>query len=502
MFSRAIRASAALLLFLPAAAPAQSDAPITAQDLRRHVEVLASDRFEGREPTTEGERLTTAYIVEQFRARGLEPAAPGGGWLQPVPLVQRSTSAHRAGWRAAGRPIPFENTQIALQGNRPDVRIADAPVVFAGHGARIAERGIDQLAGADLRGAVVLILYDSPEVAGFPSFAERVAAVGQAGAGAVIAITAADVQWRNVSANYSQPSVKLADQLLAPIVGAMPLQAAQRLIAAAGGDLGRLLNEQPGSSFRSVPLPLRADLQVSTEILPLTSNNVIGRLRGSGGGREALLLLGHWDHLGVCRGPEERDRICNGAVDNASGIAALIEVAGRLSRGTRPVRDILFMATTVEERGLLGAEYFTRHPAVPLQSIVAAVNLDTMAIAGAGRPIDYSGRGNVALDAAIAAAAAAQGRVVAPDGPAAQYEQRNDAWALAHAGVPAVGLVGGAFSDTERLNAFLFERYHRPEDEVAAIDLSGAAQDSDLLVALARRLADPAQYQRRGGGRP
>ncbi|HEV2864957.1 MAG TPA: M28 family peptidase, partial [Allosphingosinicella sp.] len=392
MFLRLIRAVAPFLLFLAAAAPAQTDAPISPAELRRHIDALASDAFQGRGPATEGERLTTAYIAEQFRSRGLEPAGEGGGWLQPVRLVERTTRSQRAAWSAGRRRLPFDAGEIELQGREARARVENAPVVFAGHGARIPERGVDQLAGADVRGAVVLILADAPEVADFPSYPERLRALAEAGAAAVIAISGPDLQWRYVARVFRQTPPKLAEQTVPPILGTMPMAAAQRLIAAAGGDLERLLNDQPGSSFRAVTLPLRADLEVRTDVHAYTTNNVIGRIRGSGGGRESVLFLGHWDHLGICRA-EGADRICNGAVDNASGIAALIEVAGRLARPPRPVRDILFLATTSEEVGLLGAEYFARHPPVPLRSIVAAVNLDTMAVASAGHAVDYAGRG-------------------------------------------------------------------------------------------------------------
>lgn len=498
MFSRLLRGAAPLLLLLAVPSHAQSD-PITPADLRAHIEVLASDEYEGRQPATEGERRTTAYIAEQWRARGIEPAGVDGSWYQPVSLVERTTQSQQARWTADGRTLPFDQNQIALQGREPQVSVADAPVIFAGHGARMPDRGIDQLAGADVRGAVVILLFDAPRVAGFPSFSERMRAVTEAGAAAVIAVTGADVQWDFVTRNYRRPATKLADQVVAPIVGAMPLSAAQRLIAAAGGDFERLLNDQPGSSFRAVTLPLRADLSVTTEVRPYTSNNVVGRLRGGGSTGESVLYLGHWDHFGICRPETEADRICNGAVDNASGIAALIEIAGRLSRGPRPARDILFLATTSEEVGLLGAEHFANHPVVPLDSIVAAINLDTIAIHPAGEPVAVIGRGTPALDAAVDATVAAMGRRLDTDEEAASFVQRQDGWALMRAGVPAV-MVGGSFSNMALLQAFLTGPYHAANDQPGPqLMLDGAAEDANLLIALGRRLADPAAYQRTAG---
>ena len=501
MFRKLIRGAAPFLLFLASAAPAQTDPPVTPADLLRHIEVLASDAYEGRAPGTPGERRTIDYIAEQLRARGVEPAGEGGTWFQPVALVQRETRSHTVVWSANGRALPFDQEQIVLQGRDPQIRLADAPVAFVGHGVRLPERGIDQLAGADLRGAVALILYDGPDVPGFPSFTQRVRTVTEAGAGAIVALTGADVQWSFIARNYRRPGTRLASQSVAPVIGAMPLATAQRLIGAAGGDLGRLLNDQPGSSFRAVTLPIRATIDITTEVRPYTSHNVVGRIAGSEPQRgrlvpESVLYLGHWDHFGLCRAEGEPDRICNGAVDNASGIAMMIEIAGRLARQPHPPRDILFLATTSEEVGLLGAEHFARNPLVPLASIAAAMNLDTVALHHAGEPVFVIGRGIPALDAAIDATVAAMGRRLDPDDDAAAYTQRQDGWALARAGVPAV-MLGGAFSNAAMLNAFLEGPYHGPEDEVGpGLILDGAAEDADLLIALGRRLADPAVYQR------
>ncbi|WP_129792885.1 M28 family peptidase [Sphingosinicella sp. CPCC 101087] len=495
MFRRLVRGAAPLLLLLTTGAQAQSDAPIGPADLRQHIDRLASDRFQGRAPGTEGETLTIDYIAEQFRARGLEPAGEDGSWFQPIGLVERTTERHQVSWSADGRALPFDQTLIALQGREAEVRLDDAPVVFAGHGVRLPERGIDQLAGVDLQGAVVFVLLDAPDVPGFPPLAERVRMVAEAGAAAVIAVTGPDIQWSFITSNYQRPTTKLASQAVPPVVGAMPATAVQQLVDAAGASFERLLNEQPGSSFRAVALPIRADLEVRTAVTPYTTRNVVGRIRGSANSGENLLYLGHWDHFGLCRPEGEADRICNGAVDNASGIAAMIEIAGRLAAQPRTPRDILFLATTAEEMGLLGAEYFATHPTVPLSSIVAAINLDTIAIHPAGEPVAVIGRGNRALDAAVDETVAAVGRRLDTDDEAASFVQRQDGWALMRAGVPAI-MVGGSFSNMALLNAFLSGDYHGPEDEAGPeLVLDGAAEDSNLLVALGRRLADPAIYR-------
>jgi hypothetical protein len=467
---------------------------VTPRQLMRHIEVLASDDFGGRAPATEGERRTIAYVAGELRRRGLEPGAPGGSWFQPVALVERAPRTHRARWSANGRTLAFDPERITLIGSDVAQRLTDAPVVFAGHAVVDRASGIDQLAGADLAGAVALVLVEPPDVAGFPAYRERVRTLVEAGAAAVIGIVADDLPWDALAAAAAPRRTELDDALPA-ISGTIAASEVARLVAQGGGDFAALLEEQPGPAFRAVPLNLRATLEVASEVRRFVSSNVVGRIRGRTAGAGSVLLLAHWDHLGLCRPEGAADRICNGAVDNASGIAVLIEAAGRLARGRRPERDIIVLATTAEEAGLLGAEHFAARPTVPLGSIAAAINVDTAAIAGRGEPVAVTGRGVEPLDRAIAETAAALGRRIDESGAGDRFLRRQDGWALSRAGVPAV-MLGGNFANAELLRAYLEGRYHGPDDEVRPdLPLGGAAEDADLIVALVRRLADPALYQ-------
>ncbi|WP_166039896.1 M28 family peptidase [Sphingosinicella sp. YJ22] len=485
------------LLALPQALPAQvpaGDAPITAADLRPHIDSLASDAFEGRQPATPGEALTTNYLSRALAARGVEPAGPDGSWLQPVAIVERGVGRHETRWVANGRRIAVADEALVLTSRDPRARIASAPVVFAGHGAVMPDRGIDQLAGADFRGAVALVLYEGPAVDGFPSFQQRIAALAEAGAVAVIGITAPDLPFAQVRRAATQGAVALDGGPLPAAYGVISWDAAMALFEGAGRDLQAMLNEQPGSSFRSVSLPVRAGIDVMTEVRRYTTNNVVGRIRGSAGGGESVLLLGHWDHVGICRPEGAPDRICNGAVDNASGMATLVEAAGRLGAGARPQRDILILATTAEEIGLLGAEHFARNPVVPSGSIVAAVNVDTAAIHPAGMPVAMIG-GTAEMRAVAGRVASGLGRHLDADQEADLLAERQDGWALVRNGIPAM-MAGGSFSDMRLLVAFLNGAYHGPDDEASdSLELAGAAEDATLLVALARAFADPAAYQ-------
>jgi hypothetical protein len=499
MFLPLIRAAAAIVLFAGAPPAAQAADPITGPDLMRHIQVLASDDFQGRYPGTPAEVKTTEYIVEQFRLRDLEPGGENGSWFQPVPLVERTAGTQEALWTAGGRQLSLAADEIILLGRDEAQTIENAPLFFGGHGARLPDHGIDQLAGADLRGGVVMILREGPDIPGFPSLSDRIRAVTEAGAAAVLVVVANEQMWNGALRNHRRPIRELQSALASEpaILGTMPLAAAQSLLSHAGADFASILNSQPGSSARPVPLPLRVTLHATTAMDRYSSNNVIGRLRGTGNSGENVLFLGHWDHEGICRPPGEPDRICNGAVDNASGIASLIEIAGQLATSPRPVRDILFLATTAEEMGMLGAEYFATHPVVRTESIVAAINMDSVAIHRAGLPVAMIGRGiSPALDRVVDATVRAAGRQLDTDDEANVMVQRQDGWKLNQVGIPTI-MVSGSFSDMTVLDAFLRSTYHQPNDEaVASIELGGAVEDANLTVALARQLADPAVYQR------
>jgi hypothetical protein len=498
MFNPLLRVAAPLFLLASVPLAAQQPAPVTAADMMRHIEVLASDAFEGRAPGSAGERLTTDYIVRQLQDRGFEAAGENGTWFQTLHIVETVPGQSRARWVVRGNPVEIAAGDMALIGQRAVETLNDAPVIFAGHGARMPDRGIDQLAGSDFHGAVALIMGEGPQVEGFPSVRERVRALAAAGAAAVIVVAGPDLPWNVISAGFNRGTTRLeADAAGFPnVVGIMPTSAIQRLVAASGGDFARLLNDQPGSSFRPVALPIRLSMEVATGVRRFATNNVLGRSRGRSATGEAVMFLAHWDHFGICRPEGVADRICNGAVDNASGVAMMIEVAGRLAQNPRPPRDILVLATTAEEEGLLRAEYFAAHPVVPLASIVAAINLDTVAVAPAGEPVAILNRAVPGLVALVESTAAAMGRRVDSAHEADAMTQRQDGWALARNGVPAI-MVGGSFASMARLNRFLQGRYHQPSDQAdGQIEMGGATEDANLLVALGRRLADPATYAR------
>jgi hypothetical protein len=493
MISRFLLTAAPLLALVSTPILAQRQPAVTPEQMRRHIEVLASDEFEGRKPGTPGETKTIAYISSEFQKLGLEPAAGDGSWHQPVGLVSRKPLSSRALWTAEGNQLDVPQDQIVLLGREAVASVRDAPVVFVGHALTLPDKKVDQLAGVNLKGAVALMLFGSPPEASAPPAEERMKALRAAGASAIVAILPEAMQWAQIAPYFSRTQDQLQSKEVGEITGAMSHAAGSALLGTAGGK--SLLAAALKPQFKAKALPVRATLDVTTDVRKYVSYNFIGRLRGAGKTGESVIYLGHWDHIGICRPEGAPDRICNGAVDNASGIAMLIEIAANIAKGKRPERDLLFMGTTAEEIGLLGAEHFGANPPVPLKSLVAAINIDTVAIHRKGEPVAVIGRGNAALDKLIAVTATELGRTLDTDTEADSFVTRQDGWILTRAGVPTV-MVGGSFANMKQLGAFIAGPYHKPEDDLKReIILEGAAEDADLLIALGRKLADPKQYQ-------
>ncbi len=495
---RAAIAAVALAGFaaVPSAASAAgaqtADAPVTEAQLAAHMKILASDAFEGRAPGTEGEDRTIAYIVGEWAKAGLE-AIPGGAtpWLQPVPFVESQPVSGTARFKVDGRDFAIESDAIVLTGRDPSVSLADLPTVFVGYGVD----GAGKL-NADVRGKLAIMLFDNPPFGDkLPRYRERRQMLADAGASAVLVIATDAVPWADLKENVGARTMRLASAKPgAPVSGFLSGGAADALLAKAGlgGDKAREAAKSP--DYRGAALPVTASFETQSTVRPFASNNIVAKLPGAKPDGKAILFLGHWDHLGICGKEGDADRICNGAVDNASGIAVLIEVAKRLASGARPDRDVYFLATTAEEKGLLGAHYFADHPVVPLTDITVALNVDTIAISPRGTPVATIGRGKPAYDAVVRDVATKLGRTMDDDGEADAFIQRQDGWALGAKGVTSL-MVGGSFSDMALLEAFLGSDYHSAADNFSdKIPLGGAAEDADLHVALGRAFADTKRW--------
>jgi len=475
-------------LAVSAAPPAT--APIRPEELRAEIAVLASDRFEGRAPGSTGETLTIDYLRDRWRAVGLQPAGEGGDdrWLQPVPLIERRPFAQSVQARADGRIIKLPEDGLLLLG-REATGMVDAPLTYIGYGLDRANR-----VRADVRGRIAVVLgEDPPWRAADRRTRERL--LVEAGAVGVLTVAAPAEDWDDLRTRFAAGATRLVeDDNGAGLAGYVRSDAWRALAGAGGLGLAKARRLARSDRFAGRALPVTMHIATSNRVRRFDSHNVIGRIPGRRPGSGAVLLLAHWDHLGLCGAPDAVDRICNGAVDNASGVAVLTLVADRLAKAPPLDRDVYVLATTAEERGLLGATYFAAHPPLPLDQIAIAINIDTIAIRPPGAPVAIIGRGSHGFDADIDAVSRSMGRDVDADQEANTLIRRQDGWALAQKGVPTV-MVGGAFSDIPALDRFFEGRYHGVEDAAdAQLELGGAAEDADLHVALARHFADITAY--------
>ncbi len=459
---------------------------ISEDDLRPHIEVLASDAFEGREPGTEGERKTTAYISEQWAKAGLKPAATDGSWLDPVKLIRRGPGTAEVAFFARGEKLRFADDEIILIGREPNYTASKLPIWFAGYGVDAGGK-----AAADVAGKAVLILADRPAFGAdeMKSIRARREALIAAGAEAVIAIGGEQAEYPAIRRQLlSRPLNLVSREKRAALEGVVGARFVVAMVTAAGGDWDKLRKSADAADYVGTGLGVTGDFNVTTEVDAFDSSNVIGKLPGKKPASGAVMYMGHWDHLGICRPEGAEDRICNGAVDNASGIAVMTEVARMLSKNKHD-RDIYFVATTAEESGLLGAYSFTEKPVVALDKIIVALNIDTIAIAPRGAKVAIIGRGTTPFDDVIEKVSKKAKRNIEESTEANAFIRRQDGWALSQKGVPAL-MVGGSFADGALLEAFLSDDYHGPDDELTdATELGGAAEDAMLHVALGKHFA-------------
>lgn len=468
--------------------------PIGEADLLRHIEILASDAFEGRKPGTAGENKTVNYIASQWSAAGLEAAGQDGSWYAPVPLVERTPETYRiyVRDRSSGKTVRFAQDEIVLRGRDPSFRKSNIPLVFAGYAD--PERG---QSGAWVAGKIVFLSSMPPEDDDeLPDFRDRKLQLIRDGAVGVIAVIDDQDRWARYFRAFQRGSTALADpQNHAELEGVISRNQFKKLVRQSGLDAETLLAGSGGIS--AVDLGLNADAVVETKVRTYLSHNVIGKIPGTNPASGALLFLGHWDHFGICRIEDplepDQDRICNGAVDNASGISLLIETAKRLS-GEEQDRDIYFLATTAEEKGLLGARAFVQAPPVALENFVAVFNADTVALSDDRKKIAVVGLGQTMLDGDIEIVATQEGREIDRSGKADAYIKRQDGYVFLEQNIPAY-MITSAFADEERLTAFINGPYHDVTDEVNdGLLLAGAAADANFHVALGRYFASTATY--------
>ncbi len=509
---------------------AYADTAVDPARLSAHVKTLASDAFEGRAPATPGEQKSVAYITEQMKAVGLQP---GGDlkngtrvWTQDVPLAQFTiegpldlnvTAAGQKHALAQGKDVAVR----AAATNVDRVQIRNAPLVFLGYGVTAPERKWDDYQGIDMHGKVAIVLVNDPDFeTGSGLFGgramtyygrwtykyEEAARHGALGVLIVHETAPASYGWATVENSNTNAifDILRTDPRSAHVDVEAWIQrdVAARLLEQAGLDFDQLKKQAQSNTFRAVTLKgvtFSADYKVKRETV--VSKNIVGILPGTTHPDQTVIYSAHWDHLGTGNPDETGDRIFNGAADNASGIAALLELARLFGSTPKTARSVVFLAVTAEEKGLLGSEYYATHPLYPLETTVADINMDHLGLFGATH--DFSTTGTNTLVDEIAAAGAKQGRTLSPDPrPEAGSFFRSDHFPLSKVGVPAVSfrpgddlVNGGKEKGVALREDFNAKKYHQPKDEWnEKLDFSGEALDVTLLYNAGRSLADSTRW--------
>jgi Zn-dependent M28 family amino/carboxypeptidase len=502
----------------------------------QHIKVLASDDFEGRGPGTPGEEKTVAYLTAQFQKMGLKPGNPDGTFVQNVPLVGFQAKQVTGGFLAGERPIglSFPGDFVAVSRRLADeVKVEKSDVVFVGYGVVAPEYGWDDYKGLDVRGKTLIMLVNDPPVADpkdpsqlDPAFFKgramtyygrwtyKYEIASEKGAAAAILVHETGPagypfevvrgSWSRENFDIAQPQNGSTPSRVA-VEGWITLEKAKELFQAAGRDFDTLKHTAATRDFRPEPLSTTARFEVTNALREVKSRNVIAKIEGADPKlkNEYVIYTAHWDHLG--RDPAlQGDQIFNGAADNASGVASILEIAHAIAQAKpAPKRSILFLAVTAEEKGLLGAKYYAAHPLYPLAQTLADINLDVVNLWGPTKDVISIGMGNSTLDDLLIELAQGQGRSVAPDAdPEKGYYFRSDHFEFAKKGVPALDPKGGrqyigksADFGQRKQDEYTAKDYHKVSDEVKPDwDLGGAALDLKLLAELGYRLAQGDRY--------
>jgi hypothetical protein len=478
----------------------------SAQRLSDHIKYLASDQMEGRFPGLVGERLTLAYLQAQYEAMGLEPGGRDGSWLQPVELVRFTPErAPTAAWTGAdgARHVLTSGTDITLRAGAADpvVQIAGAPLVFAGYG--VSGPTWDDYGSTDLTGKVVVVLRGQPESMGadpnfYGSTTHKMQEALKRGAVGVITLQDQDGRWRRAVGGASRPQMTVKGAEDARFTGAINLATA----TAIGGAPfeAALAKAKVGALGGAVALPARLDVDIAETTEVIHSNNLLAKIPGTERPDEYVFYSAHWDHVGKARTPNaDGDDIFNGAWDNASGTAGLIEMARAFKAGPAPKRTVVFLHVTAEEQGLLGSEAYAADPVYPLAMTAADINIDMLPFTPATRDVAVFGVGKSELEDILARFAAAQGRVVTGDGyPQEGFYYRSDHFNFAAGGVPALMpwtgrdfVQGGIEAGKPYYEGQMERYYHKLTDEWRAdYDFTAALQNLDLLYRLGLTVAD------------
>ena len=496
-----------------------------------HIKTLSSDEFEGRGPATAGEQKTVAYLVQQLQAAGVEP---GGEivngqrqWTQRVPLLKSdivgtpTISLNRAGTVTQLRQGPDVAIRSPLNG-QTSINLTNAPMVFVGYGVTAPERGWDDFKGVDVKGKVIVVLVNDPDFEGgegdfggkamtyYGRWTYKYEEAARRGAAGVIVIhetAPASYGWATVENSNTNTMFDIVRQnpaeAHAPVNGWIQLEHARALFKNAGLDFDAAKAAAKTKAFQPIDPKTNLNVAPNAKTEVITSYNVAGRLTGTTRPDETVIYSAHHDHLGIGQPESNGDRIFNGAVDNASGTAHVLEQARAFAAGPRTQRSLLFLFVAAEEKGLLGTEYYAANPIYPLGKTAGVINTDSMGIYGPAKNFSISGLVKLELLDMLVEEGKKQNRYFSPDPrPEAGGFFRSDHFPFAQEGVPAISFRSGndlVEGGTVRGNAlaadYTAKRYHQPDDEWQPdFVYTGVVQDSQMLHALGLRLANGCEW--------
>jgi Zn-dependent M28 family amino/carboxypeptidase len=498
---------------------------------------ISSDAFEGRGVNTPAEVKSVNYIIDQFRSAGLEP---GGdvvngkrSWTQAVPLLQSEiVGAPQITLNLGnGQSLPLtQGNEIAVRSpmnGQTSVNLANVPLVFVGYGVAAPERNWDDFKGQDVKGKLLVVLVNDPDFEAAPGEPvagkfggkamtyygrwtykyEEAARRGAAGVLVVHETAPASYGWNTVKNSNTNTMFDIVRQNPAaehaPFETWIQLPIAQQIFAASGLNFQQAKVAARRADFKPILLKATLSANLQAQVATITSHNVVGLLPGKKYPDETVIYTAHWDHLGIGKPDTRGDTIYNGAVDNGTGIAQLIEQARAFVRGPRPDRSVVFLAVTAEEKGLLGSEYYATHPLYPLGKTVGVLNTDSMGVWGPEKNFSISGTAKLDLLDDLIAAGKQEGRYFTPDPhPESGGFYRSDHFSFAKQGVPAISfkpgndLLNGGIARGEALESdYTAKRYHQPADEFdPKWDFRGMAQDAYLLHLVGERLANSREW--------
>ncbi|RYY33308.1 MAG: M20/M25/M40 family metallo-hydrolase [Sphingobacteriaceae bacterium] len=495
-----------------------------AADIKKHIAVLANDTLLGRKPFTDGEDKTIFYIAGEFEKMDLEPGN-NGSYFQEVPLVEITTAPAdmQIGGKVSVKLRYGTDFVASTRRELASVDIANSPLVFAGYGIVAPEYNWNDYKNIDVKGKTVVVLVNDP---GFKAGGEKLfkqdtmtyygrwtykyeeaARQGAAGVLIVHQTEPASYGWSVIENSFTGSKLYLqqADKHMnrCKMEGWISEETAKKLLSSAGitGDM-REYARKPG--FKPVFLNSTASVKLKNSLKYAKSHNVVATLKGSAKPNEYVLYTAHWDHFGIGKPDAEGDSIYNGAIDNASGVAAILAIAKKFTQQKeKPKRSIVFLAVTAEEQGLLGSEYYATHPIYPLNKTVADLNMDALKDMGETTDIAIAGKGQNDLDDYVIADAKQQGwKVLGDEKPGAGSYYRSDHFNFAKVGVPALDLNNGTTSvehgadyGKEKAKEYNELRYHQPSDEYSAgMNAAGMAQTAGLMFRIGYKLSNESTF--------